>query len=315
MNLRIAIVGLGTMGRIHALKVASLAGVELVCAVDPDPAALAWDGLPAGTARFRSLNQAVPFDAAIVATPPTTHFEVAGGLVARGVHCLVEKPICTSAADGRALLALAREKGVVLASGHNERLNPAFRETIRRAGSFLYAEAERIGPFSERSTDADVVLDLMVHDLDALCAFNPGIPADVRAVGIPVLTGQVDIANARIEFAGGAVATLTASRVSVEKRRKFRVFSRAGYFSADLVEKALKIITVSGDGAGRQIEGDSWIAPPSDQVLEQDRSFVEAIVRGGAPATDAAHSIEAMDLADRVRAAMRQPQPGPICST
>jgi predicted dehydrogenase len=296
------------MGRVHASKIASLEGAELACAVDTDPAALAWDGLPAGTVRARSLEQAVPFDAAIVATPPTTHFDVACGLVSRGVHCLVEKPICTSAADGRSLVALAREKGVVLASGHNERLNPALGETIRRAGSFLYAEAERIGPFSERSTDADVILDLMVHDLDALCAFDPGPPADVRAVGIPVLTGEVDIANARIEFESGAVAALTASRVSVEKRRKFRVFSRAGYFSADLVGKALKIIHVSEDGTGRRIEGDSWKAPPSDQILEQDRSFVEAIVRGGTPATDATHAIAALKLADRIRDAMRQPR-------
>jgi len=216
--------------------------------------------------------------------------------------------LCPAAADAAKLVGQARRYHLVLASGHLERINPALIELMKRAGRFLYAEAERIGPFPERSADADVIQDLMIHDLDALCAFDPGEAVDIRAVGIPVVTDKVDIANARIEFSDGAVAALTASRVSLEKRRKFRVFSRRGYFSADLAEKTVKLVHVSGEGAARQIAGDLWEAGPSDQLLAQDRSFVEACAHGGIPVTDASLSLCALELADRIRAVLKTAQ-------
>jgi predicted dehydrogenase len=309
MEIKVAVMGLGVMGRYHVQKLRSIEGARVVCAVDPNPAVLAEADLPDGTRRLLTMDgvdEMDGLDAAIIATPPTTHFGIASRLLSAGVHCLVEKPVCTRADDARELLKLARQKGLVCTSGHSERFNPALMETIKRAGRFLYVEAERIGPFPERSVDADVIQDLMVHDLDALSAFEPGTPVDVRAVGLQVLTDKIDIANARIEFESGAVATITASRVSMERRRKFRVFSRNGYFSADLIAKSVRVITLNDENGHREISGDAWEAGPSDPLLEQDHAFVKTCREGGAPATEAAMSIPALELADRIRSVIRK---------
>ncbi|MFA6033911.1 MAG: Gfo/Idh/MocA family oxidoreductase [Myxococcota bacterium] len=307
MTLRVAVVGLGVMGRYHLAKMLQFADVRVACVVDRDPAVLASLSLPDGVARCGSLAEAPGFDAAVVSTPPSTHYPIAAGLLARGVNVLVEKPVCTNAADAIALVAMARNKKLVCASGHSERFNPALVEIMHRTGTFLYAEAERIGPFPERSVDADVIQDLMIHDLDALYAFEPGRAVDVRSVGLPVLTRGIDIANARIEFEGGQVAMLTASRVSFERRRKFRVFSRGGYYSADLIEKSLKIVRLDGPEGDREITADTWKSEPADQLLEQDRKFVTACIDGVSVADDAERFIPALELADRVRAVMKKP--------
>jgi predicted dehydrogenase len=302
-----AVFGLGVMGRLHVRKLGMIPGVRLVCAVDPDPASFDRADVPPGAARCRSLEEAPAFEAAVVSTPAATHFGIASALLARGVHCLVEKPVCPGADEARRLVAAARERGLVLASGHSERFNPALAEMTRRAGGFVYAEAERIGPFPERSVDADVIQDLMIHDLDALGAFDPGRAVEIRAVGLKVLTDKADIANARIEFESGAVAMLTASRVSLERRRKFRVFSRNGYFSADLIGKTVKSVNVTGEDGKREIAGDLWEAPQVDALLEQDASFVRACLGGPTPAADASLAVPALELADAIRASMKIP--------
>jgi len=305
MPLSVTVIGLGVMGKHHISKIQSLKEARLVGVVDTNSDVLAGIELPRCIGKYKSIADAGGFDAAIIATPPTTHFKIASELLENGIHCLVEKPICTNAHDAKELVRIAADKGVVCASGHIERFNPALIEATRRAGRFLYIEAERIGPFPERSTDADVIQDLMIHDLDALGAFNPGRPVDVRAVGIPVLTDRIDIANARIEFDGGGIVSLTASRVSMERNRKFRIFSKNGYYSADLMKRKLKILTLGGGGDHKEISGDVWEAGIADQLLEQDASFVNACLENKKPLTDAVLSIPAMELMDRIKGVIR----------
>ncbi len=229
-----AVVGVGAFGRNHARVYAELPEAELVAVVDSDPGAAGEAARRHGCPALADAA-ALPadLDAVSVAVPTVHHAAVAVPLLRRGVACLVEKPFAASIADGEAMIAAAREGNAVLAAGHIERFNPAVAAVDARPLRPRFLEVNRIAPFSFRSADVGVVLDLMIHDLDLILHLAGSEPVRVDAVGVPVLTPFEDIANARIEFANGCVADVTASRVGTKTERKLRLFSEDAYMVLD----------------------------------------------------------------------------------
>jgi len=232
-------------------------------------------------------------DALCIVVPTPAHAPVAHAAVARGKHLLVEKPLCASIEEADALLAAARHAGVLVQTGHVERFNRALRAAIPYVQAPRFITSERLAPFNPRGSDVAVVLDLMIHDIDLVLTLLGGNVSDVQALGVPVLTPSVDIANARMVFAGGEVATITASRVSRERMRKLRVFQRSGYLSLDLAAGTGHFYRVRGDFDPSTF-GDSPpslesvveyvpLSAPEDEPLRLElQSFVDA-VRGSGP--------------------------------
>lgn len=290
-TVRLGVVGLGALGRHHARVSAAIPAAKLVAVYDIDrnraeEVARLYDGARVAS----SLGELVDsVDGAIVAVPTVVHHEVARALLEASRHVLVEKPMTTTVAEGEDLLACARAKNVVLQVGHVERFNPA-AEALRKITAARFVEVHRLSPFPNRSLDIDVILDLMIHDLDLLISLDGSEPVQVDAVGVPVLTDKVDIANVRIRFASGLIANLTASRVSMDKMRKFRVFGAGLYASCDFVSRqatlARRIVGDDGEpridvdqiGESRDSEGSTTSSEP---LLRQAQAFVDAI--RGAP--------------------------------
>ncbi len=253
----VAVVGTGHLGRHHLRLARTLPGWRCVGAFDPDRFRLEALCAEFGAEALGSLDEAVArAEAAVVASPTVTHLEVAARFLAAGRHVLVEKPIAASATEAAGMVELARRAGVVLGVGHVEFFNPAVQAVLARSPRPRYLEAQRLSPFTRRSMDIDVVLDLMVHDLQLAQALNHGSPVtEVRAVGVPVLSGRVDLANVRLAFANGCVANLTASRVSSERVRKLRLFEPDAYHSIDYAEQSVSAYRLLRSG------GEATIAP------------------------------------------------------
>src|SRR5579875_437466 len=233
-KIRAAVIGAGAFGQNHARILHELPEVELAAIVDvdePKAAALAQTYSTSAHRDFESLIGHI--DAAIVATPTSTHEAIAGKLLQAGVDVLVEKPIAATSAGGERLARLAEDHGRILQVGHLERFNPAVTALEPAITVPLFFEVHRLSVFTPRSLDIDVVLDLMIHDLDIVLNVVRAEPLEIRAAGISVLSGKVDIANVRLSFATGCVANLTASRVSTEKIRKLRLFQPGEYISLD----------------------------------------------------------------------------------
>ncbi|MFL5383472.1 MAG: Gfo/Idh/MocA family protein [Longimicrobiaceae bacterium] len=232
---RAGVIGAGSLGFHHARILREVAGAEMVGIYDADPARAATVSAELGVRAFPTrdaLLEAV--DAAVVAVPTTAHAEVALAALDAGVHLLIEKPIAASVEEAEAIVERAEAKGLVVATGHVERFNGALRACEEYLEDPRFAESHRLAPYGPRGTDVAVVLDLMIHDIDLLLGLVRRPVESVEAVGVGVLTGNVDIANARLVFEGGAVANITASRVSLERMRKIRFFQRSGYLSLDL---------------------------------------------------------------------------------
>jgi predicted dehydrogenase len=232
---RVGVIGAGSLGFHHARILREVAGAEMMGIFDADPARAATVSSELGVRAFASrdaLLEAV--DAAVVAVPTTAHAEVALAALDAGVHLLIEKPIAASVEEADAIVERAEANGLVVATGHVERFNGALRACEQYLEDPRFAESHRLASFGPRGTDVAVVLDLMIHDIDLLLGLVRRPVETVDAVGVGVLTGNVDIANARLVFEGGAVANITASRVSLERMRKIRFFQRSGYLSLDL---------------------------------------------------------------------------------
>jgi predicted dehydrogenase len=245
-KLRIAVIGAGRLGGFHAQKLAARDDVELMAVVDPVAAArdtLAAQCHAKGLADYAGLLGRI--DAAVVATPTTLHHRVAAKLLDAGVHVLVEKPLCATRREADELVAAARRRNVVLQVGHVERFNPAFHAVAPQVGNPKYIEAVRSSSFTFRSTDIGVVLDLMIHDIDLVLSLVGSPPRRIDALGLSVLGGHEDVANARLEFECGCVAALSASRVSYEQVRRISVWSAAGFAAVDLAARAATLVRPS----------------------------------------------------------------------
>ena len=235
MTTRIGVVGVGALGFHHTRILREVPGATLVGFHDLDVERAAAVSAELGVAAFPTLESLLAeVDAVSVAVPTPSHYAVAAPALERGIHVLVEKPIATTLDEADALLAIASRTGAIVQTGHVERFNRAVRAALPYVDAPRFIESDRLAPFNPRGTDVAVVLDLMIHDIDLVRTFVGGGVSSVAAVGVPVLTPFVDIANARLTFETGAVANITASRVSRERMRKLRIFQQSGYLSLDL---------------------------------------------------------------------------------
>jgi len=269
--LAVVVVGIGHLGRHHLRLARTLPGWRCVGAFDPDRTRLTAMCAEFGAEPLASLEKAVSrADAAVIASPTVTHREVAEPFLLAGKHVLVEKPIASTVAEAREMVGLASRRNVVLGVGHVEYFNPAVQAVLARRPTPRYVEAQRLSPFTRRSMDIDVVLDLMVHDLQLAQALNDNAALnEVRAVGVPVLSERVDLANVRLQFANGCVANLTASRVSSERVRKLRLFEHDAYHSIDYAEQTVSAYRLVRAG------GETSIAPLDVRVDKAEPLAVE----------------------------------------
>jgi predicted dehydrogenase len=289
------------MGRYHAEKLARLGTLVGVVDADSARARALTDKLGgAALADYRELFGKV--DAAVIAVPTDRHHAIARDCLAHGVHLLIEKPIATTLAEADELIALAEKKGLVLQTGHVERYNKTFRALAQRMDRPVFMEAERLAAFKQRGAEVDVVLDLMIHDLDLACALARAEPVNVSATGFRVLTRDIDIANARIEFANGCVANLAASRVSQAAVRKLRVFQQDLYVSADLQTGKLRYVGQQGG----VIEATDETYEGGDALADQAAAFVSAVEKKAEVAVDGRQGRRVLELALTVGRLVRE---------
>jgi len=291
------------MGRYHAEKLARLPGVELAAIVDRDSARaeeVAIKVKSRACADYRQIMDKV--DAAVIAVPTDRHYAIAREFLSHGVHLMIEKPIATTLAEADELIELAEKKRLVLQSGHVERYNKAYRALVARMDRAVFIEAERLAGFKQRGAEVDVVLDLMIHDLDLACALARSEPTAVSACGFRVLTRDIDIANARIEFGNGCVANLSASRVSQAPVRKLRVFQGDLYVSADLGAGKLRYVRQKA-GA---IEETEESHEGGDALAEQANAFISAVSKGSSVEIDGREGRRALELALTVGRLVRE---------
>ncbi|HET7290872.1 MAG TPA: Gfo/Idh/MocA family oxidoreductase [Vicinamibacteria bacterium] len=301
-EVRTAVVGVGALGQHHARVFASLPGCRLggVYDVDPRRAKEVADrhGAPV-LERLRDVIGAA--DAVSVAVPTVDHHRVARALLEAGKDVLVEKPIATTLEEADDLIRVAGGRRAVLQIGHIERFNPATDVLRAATRDPRFIEVHRLGSFSARSLDIDVVLDLMIHDLDIVLALDGSEPLQVDAVGVPVLTPRVDIANVRLRFRSGLIANLTASRVSAEKVRKFRVFFPRTYISVDFAAQETQVYRlVAGPGGAPDIAVERTAAPGEEPLKRQLAAFLDAVRTRGAPVVSGLDGRRALALAQTI---------------
>ncbi len=302
-KIRVGVIGVGDFGRNHVRVFHDLPGAELVGIHDADPERARQVAAEFDTQAFPSVAQlAENIDAACVAVPTKLHARISSELLQHGVDVLVEKPIASSVAEADKLIAEAKKADRILQVGHLERFNPAVVAVQKIVSRPLFFEVHRLGVFSPRSLDVDVVFDVMIHDLDILLALLHSPARDIQAVGIPVLTDKVDIAHARIEFESGAVANVTASRVSTERVRKLRFFQAREYISVDYTRQDVTRIRVVGEGSQPAIDFEKLPAEPEEPLKAELRSFLAAVRERKTPLVDGEAGRRALDLAERVMA-------------
>jgi len=304
-RLRVAVVGVGYLGRFHALIYARMPEVALVGLVDADPQRAQAVAAEAGCAVYDTLaDLAQQVDAVSVVVPTTAHLQAAEPFLRRGCAVLIEKPIAATQAEGAAIVALARDHGALLQIGHVERFNAGVMALAQRITVPRYIEAQRMGGFTERATDVDVVSDLMIHDIDIILALMGSEITAISAVGAAVLTPHVDIANARLEFANGAVANVVASRVSDKQTRRIRVFQSGGYLSLDFIGQTIDHAWLREvPGAARPEIARERLQVDAVKPLDQElAAFVASARTGRPPLVDGAIGLKALEVALEVRA-------------
>ena len=300
-KLRVAVVGCGEFGRNHARVYRELQNVEFAGVFDQDAERAKRIAQEFHTHAFSDLDKLRgAVDAASVAVPTAAHQEVGCALMHMGIDVLVEKPVARTVAEADALIAMASQEGRILQIGHVERFNPAVRAIESVVKRPLFFEVHRLGVFTPRSLDVDVIYDLMIHDLDILLALVKEPVEEVRAVGIPVLTDKVDIAHARLEFTGGAVANLTASRVSTERVRKMRFFQQNEYISLDYARRDALRVGVKRPGPQPEFGFEKLPAPETEPLRAELEAFVESVKTRVPPKTDGAAGRSALELATRI---------------
>ena len=307
---RAAVVGAGRLGSLHAAKYAALPGVALTQVVDIDGARaeqLASQHQAAASTDFRALKNV---DVVTVASPGVTHFEIASHLLRAGYDVLLEKPMAATLADARALTALAESSDRILQIGHLERFNPVVKHLRGMLNQPRFVECHRLAPFTERGTDVDVVLDLMVHDLDVLMSLTGADATAVEALGVAVLTDQTDVANARIRFSNGMIANMNVSRVAPRRERKIRFFQPDAYISVDYEARRIQIYRKSPPPAGGTfpiISAEQIDLGEADPLADEVASFIASVRARSTPAVTARDGLRAIELIEKIRTCMEQP--------
>ena len=300
--LRVAAIGVGHLGRHHARILSTLAGATLVGVVDVKPDRAAEIAAAHGSRPFTDYRDLLgEVDAVSIAVPTQAHLEVASAFLDRGIPVLVEKPLARSVDEADQMIALAASRGTVLAVGHTERFNPAVAAASRLLQDPRFIEVHRLGTFPERSLDIDVVFDLMIHDLDVVLSIVRSPVASVEAVGVPVLTGRVDIANARLRFENGCIANITASRISRDRVRKIRFFQPDAYLSIDYAAQEVEVYRlVRGSGVRPGIEGGKLEVPREEPLVRELADFIGAVRERRPPLVDGHDGRRALALAERI---------------
>lgn len=303
-EIRAAVVGVGYLGRFHAQKYAALPGVQLVAVADPGEKARESVAAEVGTravADWRELLGQV--DAVSIATPTPHHHAIARAFLDAGAHVLVEKPMTTTVDEARDLIAAAKRAGRVLQVGHLERFNAAVQAIEGTVSQPRFIECARLAPFKQRGTDVSVVLDLMIHDIDLIQSIVRAPLVSVDAIGTSVFSDDIDIANARLRFASGCVANVTASRVSLKSERKIRLFQDDAYLSIDLQQKILTVIrkgAAAPAGELPQVSIDERTYEQGDALKVEIEAFLASIRDGTPPLVDGEAGLLALETAIRI---------------
>lgn len=303
MTIRAGIVGTGYLGRLHARVLTEIPEAHVAGFVETDDAVAAEVEAALKLRRYPSVAAlAKDIDCAVVATPTTTHHDVARELLEAGVDVMIEKPVTATAGEARSLIALAAAKGRIIQVGHVERYNPAIVAIADYVGKTRYFESERLGVFVPRSLDVDVLLDLMIHDLNLVLSLLRQKVVEIRAVGVPVLTDKVDITNVRLELENGAVANLTASRVSQERVRKQRFFGGDLYISVDTKEQEVKGYRL----VGRDMQPLKVEVEHKEPLRAENEAFLSCVRDRTQPIVSGEDGLAAVELAQRVGEAIEQ---------
>lgn len=291
---RVGVVGVGHIGKNHARLYAELAGAEFTAIYDTDRAIAEQRASDYGVRAVTSLDDfAAEVDAASIATPTNTHFEIGRELLGRGKHLLVEKPITDNPAHASELAEMAAARNLVLQVGHVERFNPVLSALEKRLTNPRFIEAHRLSPYPNRSTDIGVVLDLMIHDLEIILHLVRAPVQAIDAVGVPVLSRGEDIANARIRFENGCVANITSSRISPEQMRKIRVFQEDVYLSLDYQNQSGEMYRRTAEGLKRED-----VEIEREEPLKRElAAFIECAATGRAPKVSGFQAAAALELA------------------
>jgi len=305
--MKAAVIGVGHLGQHHARILASLPGVSLAGVVDTNRERASKIAGEYGAAAFNDPREIDGLELAVIATPTESHSAIALPLIESGVHTLIEKPIAQTLAEADQLIAAAKQSGAVLAVGHSERFNPAVKAARPYVNDPRFIEVHRLGTQLGRSLDIDVVLDLMIHDLDLILSLVPSEIESVEAVGVPVLTPKVDIANARVRFKNGCIANLTASRISRDQIRKIRFFQRERYVSIDSAAREVEMYQLVPQPAGLpKIDGGKLTVADDEPLKSELEDFVAAVREKRAPAVPGEQGRAALALAVRIVELMRQ---------
>ena len=301
-SIKVGVIGVGYLGKFHAEKYAASPKAELVAVADIDEARAMEIGASVGAKAvtdYRGLIGRV--QCVSIAVPTRFHYQVARDFIDAGVDVLVEKPLTADIDEARQLVEAAVERRVILQVGHLERFNPAIRrlEAVVREPKFV--ECHRLAPFIERGTDVNVVLDLMIHDIDVIASLVRSPVERVEAVGVPVLTDKPDIANARIKFANGCIANVTASRVSLKRERKVRFFQPDAYISIDYDQRRAQIYHKPAPGAGwLDIRSENIEIQDGDALADEIDSFLDCVATRKAPLVGGAEALAALEIASMI---------------
>lgn len=314
---RIGVLGAGHLGRIHIQQLCELPEWRLAGFHDPDPARRASVSEEFGTTGFAdAMDLFAEVDAIDIVTPTVTHHDLASKAMAMGKHVFIEKPVANTVEEAHDLLERAARAGVIVQVGHVERFNPAFQAARPYLENPMFIETHRLARFNPRGTDVSVVLDLMIHDIDIVSHVVGSPVQEVSASGVAVVSDTPDIANARLRFANGCVANLTASRISLKDMRKSRFFQRDAYIAVDMLAKEAEIVRMHsvdtdddpfaitldlGAGKGRRrIEFERPVVSATNAIREELRSFAEALKQGNAPPVSLSDGVAALEIAHRV---------------
>jgi predicted dehydrogenase len=305
--LRVGVIGTGYLGRLHARILTEMPEANVVGFVEPNGDIAAEVSSTLGLKRMASVAElATQIDCAVVATPTTSHYAVATQLLDAGVDLLIEKPVTATLDEAERLIELAAKHGSIVQVGHVERYNPAIVAIAEQVRNVRYFEAERLGVFVPRSLDVDVLLDLMIHDINLVLSLTKQEVVEIRAAGVPVLTGKVDITNVRLELANGAVANLTASRVSQERVRKQRFFGRDFYISVDTKEQEVKGYRLIEEGGQRVLRPLEVPVEKKEPLRAELEAFLHCVNTRERPIVSAEDGRDAVKLAIRVGEAIEE---------
>ena len=302
MKTRVAVIGVGALGRHHARILAGLDGADLVGIVDINESRAREIGALVNAQWFSSAAEVLGHvDAVTVAVPTESHESVALPFLERGIGVLVEKPLARNADEARKMIDAAAASGAVFGVGHTERYNPAVAAVRPLLDHPRFIEVHRLGTFPDRSLDIDVVFDLMIHDLDVVLSIVPSDVVAVEAVGVAVLTQKPDIANARLKFESGCIANITASRISKDRVRKIRVFQRDAYLSVDYAAQEVeRWRLVKGNGGMPAIDGGKLDIAQEEPLKRELDDFVSAVRDKRAPGVTGVDGLRAIELAQRI---------------